>query len=492
MNIAGPMRYLMGSFFIPMCAHAFSPYDPTTGWKYYVEAAREGIWPDCAYRFLSYDTTCSTVDLWSGAGGNQEWRLSDAGDGYFYFQTSCGAYLSYSDDCTSRVVDLWPNAGKNQKFQLVKGDNTAFEWYLEAVGRSGCDYKWMSFPVQCSIDGPDVVDLWNAAGTDQRFRLHPVQNLDNPLLHFQNSDVGCADPFVWWCDSSSEYKLQCTGGGLGLASTQPPLSAQSTFTYQGDCLGGEYPDWASANNRWAPENYEYNDQNYIFFSDSQIDGTHRIGWALSNFGATTSAYDYYADDIMDLGGAPGGDIDQNIFLDDNGQTYIIWKTDDNAVGSLVTRIFAQEVVFGNYSVALVNEPREIMDSTGLWWVDSWVEGGTLVEGPEIVKRGEWYYLFFASGKYCEDSYSEGVARSTNIWGPYTKLSVPLLSTGIVGNSASTGAKLIGPGHASIVADRSNPDVFWLAYHANEGGACNRFAYLDQMLFGDDGWPYVWF
>lgn len=73
-----------------------------------------------------------------------------------------------------------------------------------------------------------------------------------------------------------------------------------------------------------------------------------------------------------------------------------------------------------------------MDSTGLWWVDSWVSGGSLVEGPEIVKRGSWYYLFFAAGKFCQDTYTEGVARSTSIWGPYEKLGVPILSNGIVG------------------------------------------------------------
>lgn len=61
------------------------------------------------------------------------------------------------------------------------------------------------------------------------------------------------------------------------------------------------------------------------------------------------------------------------------------------------------------TVRQIGAPAKIMDSTGLWWVDSWVTGGSLVEGPEIVQANGYYYLFFAAGKYCQPSYSEGVA-----------------------------------------------------------------------------------
>lgn len=75
-------------------------------------------------------------------------------------------------------------------------------------------------------------------------------------------------------------------------------------------------------------------------------------------------------------------------------------------------------------------------------------GGSLVEAPEIIKVGAYYYLFFAAGMFCQASYAEGglyarfgcisllgVARSTSLFGPYEKLLVPFLSTGIVGNGA---------------------------------------------------------
>lgn len=472
-------------------AWGFTPYTPTVGWTYYLEGSREGEWPDCAYRFLSHDSSCSTVDLWKGAGGNQEWTLEDAGGGGFYLRSNCGKYLSYAGDCSNHVLDMWADAGVNQKFLFTKGDNDDFTWYLEAAGRAGCDYRWGSFPVGCTTTEPDTVDLWSAAGTDQQFRIHPVRNKDHPLIHSMNSNFLCADPFMWWSDESSHYKLQCTGENLGLASTPPPLSAASTFTYSGSCLGGSPPAWASANNRWAPENFEHDGLNYIFFSDSQPDGSHRIGWAASGSGANPSAYDRYSSGYMNLGEAAGGDIDQHIFADDNGLVYIVWKTDDNNVGSTYTRIFAQEISVGNYSVSQIGSPREIMDSTGLWWVDSWVSGGSLVEGPDIVKHNGFYYLFFASGKYCEDSYAEGVAKSKNFWGPYDKMKVPILSSGIVGNSASNGGKLVGPGHASIARNHNDIDDFWIVYHASVGENCDRYPFINQLEFTQSGkWPYV--
>ena len=46
--------------------------------------------------------------------------------------------------------------------------------------------------------------------------------------------------------------------------------------------------------------------------------------------------------------ASGGDIDSDIFRDpSSGKTYLAWKTDDNNVGSTLTRIWLQEVIFGN-------------------------------------------------------------------------------------------------------------------------------------------------
>ena len=130
-----------------------------------------------------------------------------------------------------------------------------------------------------------------------------------------------------------------------------------------------------------------------------------------------------------------------------------------------------------------------------------------MEGPELVLRDDTYYLFFASGRFCQDSYKEGIARSNNVWGPYEKLAVPILSNGIVGvgtlsNQADTKshqldastsdyAQLVGPGHASILKAESQESENWkIAYHASVGETCNRVTFVDRLVWGSDGWPFV--
>eukprot|EP01034_Spumella_vulgaris_P021363 gene21363-27393_t len=270
------------------------------------------------------------------------------------------------------------------------------------------------------------------------------------------------------------------------------------FKYIGDCLGGTPTGWASEtafDSRWAPENYETPDgkSNYLFFSDGQPSegDEHRLGWVLSTTGPNVGAYTKYSPAYLNLGMAKGGDIDSTVFTDSDGKTYIVWKTDDNAAGSTYTRIWAQELSFANETVAQIGSPAVLMTSTGLWWVDSWVDGGSLIEGPEIVQHNGWYYLFFAAGKFCQDTYTEGVARSKTLFGTYEKMQSPLLNNGIVGvakNAAGVYTQLVGPGHATYV--KLDSGEFRIIWHASVGENCDRYAFIGELIFGADGWPYL--
>merc|ERR1712013_569425 len=119
----------------------------------------------------------------------------------------------------------------------------------------------------------------------------------------------------------------------------------------------------------------------------------------SKRGALAGAWSTYSSSYLNLGNSKGGEIDPHIFTDNNHDRYLVWKTDDNSVGSKTTRIWAQQCEVSANGVILKGDKKMIMDSAGLWWVDSWIGGGSLVEGPEIVRHGMHYYLFFAAGKY---------------------------------------------------------------------------------------------
>ena len=124
---------------------------------------------------------------------------------------------------------------------------------------------------------------------------------------------------------------------------------------------------------------------------------HRVGWAMSvgKQVRLASSWDMYSKAPMDLGNSNAGEIDQHIFRDMDNKTYLLWKTDDNSVGSKTTHIWGQEVHISVGKVELLGERKMMMDSSGLFWIDSWIEGGSLVEGPELIHHGGYYYLFFA-------------------------------------------------------------------------------------------------
>ena len=72
-----------------------------------------------------------------------------------------------------------------------------FQYNIAAVGRSTCPMKFLSFPVPCTTQSPDLVDLWNAAGPEQTFRLFPFAT-NAPIEMLPNTNGPCADPFVWF------------------------------------------------------------------------------------------------------------------------------------------------------------------------------------------------------------------------------------------------------------------------------------------------------
>lgn len=476
---------------------SYSPLTPQNGYTYALEAAHSAAWPSCPYRFLSYPNSCDNVDMWNAVGKNQWWTLISSGDS-FYLKSSCGKYLSYPGDCSNtKTIDLWSEAGINQKFRFIKGNNDQFNYYIEAVGREQCEYRYLSFPSACTSSSPDHVDFWTAAGENQRFRLYPVAASSSSPIQPSATQFVCPDPFAWQPRGSTNFRIQCTGGGIHLGTSKSIEPGSAYFTQDGDCLGGTPAEWASISypdSRWAPENFETTDgYNFLIFSDSQSSdsGKHRLGYVVSKGGVNPSAYNIYSPSYLHLGDAPGGDIDSTVFQDTDGKSYLIWKTDDNSVGSTTTRIWSQQVSFANATMSLVGSPRVLMDSTGLWWVDSWVNGGSLVEGPEMIKRGDYYYLFFAAGKFCQDTYTEGVARSRSLFGPYEKMQSPLLSNGIVGrgrNPAGVVAPLVGPGHAAIVD--LGGDSYRIVWHASVGENCDRYAFVNRLVFNADGWPYV--
>lgn len=142
----------------------------------------------------------------------------------------------------------------------------------------------------------------------------------------------------------------------------------------------------------------------------------------------------------------GGAIDPDGFFDvSTGKRYVTYKVDGNSIGhggscnnaiapQVPTPIMLQEV--GPDGITNIGGPIQILDRD-----DS---DGPLIEAPALHRSEEGiYFLFFSSNCFTTPLYDTSYATATNIAGPYTKTSRPLLITG-------DGPELVGPGGLDVV------------------------------------------
>jgi beta-xylosidase len=228
------------------------------------------------------------------------------------------------------------------------------------------------------------------------------------------------------------------------------------------------PEWAVAN-FWAPEISQYHGRFYVYYVGRKKGGPLAVAVAMAD--KPSGPYKDYGP----LVSQPDGSIDPVPVTDENDRRYLVWKEDGNSQRQ-PTIIWAQPLTPDG--LKLVGEPKEILRNDAPW-------EGAVVEGPFIVHRGEWFYLFYSGSGCCgrDCNYALGVARAQQLLGPWEKNSAnPILA----GN-----ASWKCPGHGSIVQDAN--DRYWLLYHAYSARDfiyAGREALLDEVKFGTNGWPTI--
>jgi xylan 1,4-beta-xylosidase len=174
-------------------------------------------------------------------------------------------------------------------------------------------------------------------------------------------------------------------------------------------------------------------------------------------------------------GQEAGSIDAMPVTDESGERYLIWKEDGNS-RKRPTPLWIQKL--SPDGTKLVGEMKEIMRNDAPW-------EGNLIEGPFVLRKKDWYYLFYSGNACCGRAcnYAMGVARAKNLMGPWEKYQHnPILA----GN-----AEWICPGHGSIVSDPAGRDyLLYHAYHAKAFVYVGRQGLLDEITWNADGWPSI--
>lgn len=194
--------------------------------------------------------------------------------------------------------------------------------------------------------------------------------------------------------------------------------------------------------------------------------TTNMGGNFGNFYVTaTNPAGPWSDPIW-LKNVPG--IDPDLFWDDDGKSYVI---------SSPFILFEIDLETGE----LLTEGRKVWNSTG----------GRYAEAPHIYKKDGFYYLMGAEGG-TEEAHSETIARSHNIWGPYTDNPAnPILAHA---NAAGQGNPIQGVGHADII--QAHDGSWWIVFHGYRTVAwgahhiLGRETCLAPVTWPKNAWPVV--
>jgi beta-xylosidase len=221
------------------------------------------------------------------------------------------------------------------------------------------------------------------------------------------------------------------------------------------------PAWTTGS-FWAPEYYKIGETYYIYYTARRkSDNRSYIGVATShypNHGFTDHGV------IIEHGKEA---IDAFIF-NDGGQLYITFKAyglDDRPIELLGYKLSADGLKTEGESFSLLKDSSR----AGM-------------EGQSILKKDNYYYLFYSAGNCCGQgcSYNVNVARSTNFKGPYQLFNGnPLLSENDTWKCM---------GHGTFVSAENGIYYLHHAYNKKSNVFTGREALLSELTWGE--WPVL--
>jgi beta-xylosidase len=241
----------------------------------------------------------------------------------------------------------------------------------------------------------------------------------------------------------------------------------TNWRFLGDALP-VLPRWAERGNTWAPGVMQQGDGWILYYAVREpVSGRQGISVATSNQPGGPFVDNSTAPLLLQLD--HGGSIDPCPFVDVDGARYLLWKTDDNAIGQ-VCRIWGQPL--DESGTALVGQPIELLRQDRPW-------EDPLIEAPSMVLVDGTYYLFYSANWWESDRYGIGYAKSRAPLGDFTKVTTD-------GPWLSSDDAVAGPGGEDFCTDASGQH--WMAYHGWRPGRVGyrvggvRSLYVRQVDF----------
>jgi xylan 1,4-beta-xylosidase len=241
------------------------------------------------------------------------------------------------------------------------------------------------------------------------------------------------------------------------------------------------PAWAKGD-FWAPEVINDRGRFFVFYVARRDEGPKKKGTLCVAVAAAAAPEGPYIDRGPLVCEIPErknvGSIDPAFVHDEHGDPFLVWKADGNdARPNEPTSIYAQKL--SEDGTRLLGKRKEILRNDAPW-------EGSVTEGSFLLRRGDWFYHFYAGNACCGRAcnYAVGVARSRHLLGPWEKYARnPIIAANHDWQC---------PGHGSIVETQDGRDFF--LYHSyrqrRDTFSIGRESVLDEVKWSADGWPVV--
>jgi hypothetical protein len=286
----------------------------------------------------------------------------------------------------------------------------------------------------------------------------PTAEAGNPFVdgRYADPDVAIYDNRYWVFPTASRSYAEQTY--LDAFSSADLI----TWTKHPNVLTTANVSWARYA-VWAPAPIQRNGRYYLYFAANDIQNNAALG------GIGVAVADRPQGPYVDAIGRPLIDrfvngaqpIDQDVFIDDDGQAYIYYGG------------------HGHANVAKLNSDMTSLGTFADGSVYREITPAGYVEGPQMFKRNGKYYLMWSEGGWTGPDYSVAYAMADSPTGPFRRLDKIL---------AQDPAVARGAGHNSVLTIPGT-DTWYTFYHRrplSETDGNARYLAYDRMTFHPDG------
>ncbi len=166
-------------------------------------------------------------------------------------------------------------------------------------------------------------------------------------------------------------------------------------------------------------------------------------------------------------------IDPYLFIDTDGKIYLyhvrLFK------GNTIWVAEFKEDMSGIKEETLT----QCITATEHWENTQTYQSAPVIEGPTVIKRGKYYYLFYSANHFMSHDYAVGYAYAESPYGPWQKAgNNPIINKYNIG--------INGPGHGDLFKDSENGYKYVFHSHADNTKVDNRRSWIAGVVFSSRG------